>query len=116
MSLNTIPDVFTSISAGQLQGQSDGLSNISIEVTGNAATFTLTMIGFNSTAGQTAAFPIGLYSVATGPGTVVTTISANGLYRTVDTSAIDRVQMKCTAIASGTATVVYATSNVGGGP
>jgi len=115
MSLNQNPDTFTAISAGQILSVSDGLSQLSIEVTGTGATFTLVLIGFNSTAGQTAAFPVGLVSAVT-PTTIVANITANGLYRTYDISAFDRVQLKCTAIASGTITVWYASSNVGGGP
>lgn len=116
MALNPNADVFTAPGVGQQLMVSDGLANLSIELTGNGATMSFTLIGYNSTAGQTAAFPVALYLAST-PGTILAGVfTTNGLYRTYDASAYDRLQLKCTAIASGTATVVYATSNVGGGP
>jgi hypothetical protein len=112
---NNLVDNFTaSGQVGTTIGPTDsGTNYVAIEITG-VWTGTLSFFGFVTAAGQTALFPLAVYALNTASSTVVTTATANGLFRAFDATGIS-IFVKATAAMTGTANVSYVVNSLGGG-
>lgn len=90
-----------------------GTGVLCVEITG-VFVGTISFFGFLTAAGQTALFPAGAYSIATGPvGVVATTATAPGLFQIPSTGYFWFAKM--TAYTSGAATLSYTINALGGG-